>query len=70
MLLHFNGLIFERECFENNDKELINMLWFKCMSKELIDFISQEYYSKLFYNLGFKYATAICNMQICNMQLQ
>ena len=46
------------------------MLWFKCMSKELIDFISQEYYSKLFYNLGFKYATAICNMQICNMQLQ
>ena len=46
------------------------MLWFKCMSKELIDFISQEYYYKLFYNLGFKYATSICNMQICNMQLQ
>ena len=30
----------------------------KCIPKELLDFIGQKYYSKLLYNLGFKYANA------------
>ena len=48
----------ERTFFENDDKDFIHMLWAKCMPKELLDFISQDYYFKLLYNLTFKYGTA------------
>ena len=57
ILLH-NPTNLERKFFEKDDKEFINMLWLKCMPKEFLDFISQEYYFKLLHNLGFKYATA------------
>ena len=58
ILLHFNPINVEGKCFENKDKDLINTLWVKCIPKELLDFISQEYYFKLLYNSEFKYATA------------
>ena len=58
ILLHFNPINLEGKCFENKDKDLINTLWVKCIPKELLDFISQEYYFKLLYNSEFKYATA------------
>ena len=58
ILLHFNPINVEGKCFENKDKDLINTLWLKCIPKELLDFISQEYYFKLLYNSEFKYATA------------
>ena len=54
ILLHFNLINLERKFFENDDKDYINMIWVKCMPKELLDFISQEYYFKLLYNLEFK----------------
>ena len=57
ILLHFNPINFEGKCFENKDKDLRKRLWVKCIPKELLDFISQEYF-KLLYNLEFKYATA------------
>ena len=58
ILLHFNPINLERKFFENDDKDYINMIWVKCMPKELLDFISQEYYFKSLYNLEFKYANA------------
>ena len=58
ILLHFNPINLERKFFENDSKDFINMLWVKCMSKELLDFIIQDYYLKLLYNLTFKHATA------------
>ena len=56
ILLRFNSINLDRKFFEIDGKEFINMLWLKCMPKELLDFISQKHYFKL-YNLGFKYAT-------------
>ena len=58
ILLHFNLINLERKFFENDDKDYINMIWVKCMPKELLDFISQEYYFKSLYNLEFEYANA------------
>ena len=58
ILLHFNPINLERKFFENDDKDYINVIWVKCMPKELLDFISQEYYFKSLYNLEFKYANA------------
>ena len=58
LLLHFNPMKLEKEFVENDNKDYINMIWVKCMPKELLDFISQEYYFKLLYNLEFQYATA------------
>ena len=58
ILLRFNPINLERKFFENDDKYFIHMLWAKCMPKELLDFISQDYYFKLLYNLTFKYGTA------------
>ena len=58
ILLHFNPINLERKFLENDDKDYINMIWVKCMPKELLDFISQEYYFKLLYNLEFKYGNA------------
>ena len=48
----------EKKFVENDNKDYISMIWVKCMPKELLDFISQEYYFKLLYNLEFQYATA------------
>ena len=58
ILLHFNPINLERKFFENDDKDYINVIWVKCMPKELLDFISQEYYFKSLYNLEFEYANA------------
>ena len=59
ILLHFNPINLERKFFEDDDKDYINMTRVKCMPKELLDFIIQEYYFKVLYNLEFKYATDI-----------
>ena len=56
ILLHFNPINLERKFFEDDDKDYINMTRVKCMPKELLDFIIQEYYFKVLYNLEFKYA--------------
>ena len=47
ILLHYNPINLERKFFEKDDKEFINTLWLKCMPKEFLDFIRQEYYFKL-----------------------